>query len=62
VLESMIEPLTSVVCQRRFLPVGRGDYSYEVDYMLPLKCYASAKMFAFASEIFLKYHLELHLL
>jgi hypothetical protein len=43
VLESMLEPIIGVVCQRRFLPLGRGDYSYDVELYASAKCYASTK-------------------
>jgi hypothetical protein len=41
-LESVLEPVADVVCRRRFSPLGRGDYSYDVEL------YTSSKMFASA--------------
>jgi hypothetical protein len=41
VLESMLEPVIGVVCRRRFSPLERGDYSYDVEL------YASANMLRF---------------
>jgi hypothetical protein len=45
VLESMLDPVAGVVCRRRFSPLGRGDYSYDVEL------YASAKMLRFHKNI-----------
>jgi hypothetical protein len=57
VLESMVELIAGVECQRRFSPRGRVEYSYDVEL------YASAKMFASIISVrFLKHLLELQLL
>jgi hypothetical protein len=44
VLESVLEPITGVMCQRRFSLLGRGDYSYNVEL------YASAAMLRFRKK------------
>jgi hypothetical protein len=45
VLESMLEPITGVLCRRRFSPLGQGDYSYDVEL------YASTKMLCFCKNV-----------
>ncbi len=44
-LDSVLEPVTGVVCQRRLSPLQRGDYSYDVEL------YASAKMLHFRENV-----------
>jgi hypothetical protein len=41
----MLEPIIGVECRTRFAPLGRAEYSYDVEI------YASAKMFASVNSI-----------
>jgi hypothetical protein len=53
VLESELEPIAGVVCQRRFLPLGRGDYSFDVEL------YTSTKMLRFCKNVYFRLNSEI---
>jgi hypothetical protein len=52
-LDSMLEPITGVECQRRFSPLGQGEYSYDVEL------YAFAKMLCFRKNVHFRLNSEI---
>jgi hypothetical protein len=55
VLESVLEPIIGVVCRRRFSPLGRGDYSHDIEL------YAFAKMLRFRKNVRFRLNSEISL-
>jgi hypothetical protein len=53
VLDSVLEPITGVECRRRCSPLGRGEYSYDVEL------YASTKMLRFHKNVHFRLNSEI---
>jgi hypothetical protein len=51
VLESVLEPIAGVVYRRRFSPLGRDDYSYDVELYASVKMFASIEMLRFHKNV-----------
>jgi hypothetical protein len=49
----LLEPIVGVECQRRFSPLGQGEYSYDVEL------YAFAKMLRFRKNVHFRLNSEI---
>jgi hypothetical protein len=46
----VLEPIVGVECRRRFSPLGRGEYSYDIELYAFIKMFASTNVLSFEAS------------